>query len=191
MGCNSSSIQTVETTIISQNSNSNYNKQQFRESKNVKFDENFISWMKLIETLQSKTNIKDYVLSRKRESFSTLNELKDFLLKSPANTEVEKAWVVYLWMTHNIDYNFSGYLKGSYGGVEPDSVFKTGLSVCSGYATLSQNLFDVFNIKNITISGYSKGYGYKIGQKFDETDHEWNAVFIQNKWQFIESTWVK
>ena len=153
MGCNSSSIQPLQT--IPQRNFSNDRK--FEDSVNLNSNANLSSWYKLIETLESKTNIKDYVLSKKRKSFKSLNDLKAFLLKSPAETEIEKAWTVYLWMTHNIDYNFDGYLNGSYGGVGSytDSVLKTGLAVCSGYAMLSKNLLDIFNIENITIAGYS------------------------------------
>jgi transglutaminase/protease-like cytokinesis protein 3 len=158
---------------------------------NLKFDEDLSNWLKLIETLQSKTNIKDYILSRKRESFDNLDELKTFLLKSPAKTEVEKAWAVYLWMTHNIDYDFTGYITKHFRSEQPEPVFKSGLCTCTGYANLSQILFDAFNIKSVNIRGYCKGYGYRTGDKFKDTNHSYNAVFIENKWQFYESCWVK
>ena len=146
-------------------------------------------WKNLIESLLKKDNLKTYILSRKRQSFASLDELKSFLLKSPAKSDIEKAWCVYLWITHNIDYNFNGYLNGNYGNQDINSVFKTGLSVCSGYGKLSEELFGCFNIKSMIIGGYAKGYGYKIGEKLTKVNHDWNAVFINNKWNLIESTW--
>jgi len=40
------------------------------------------------------------------------------------------------------------------------------------------------NIESIGITGYSKGFGYsgKIG---NQSDHEWNAVHINNKWYLV------
>ena len=45
------------------------------------------------------------------------------------------------------------------------------------------------NIKNII--GHSKGLGFNYEDKISDenTDHEWNAVKINNKWCLIDSTW--
>jgi transglutaminase/protease-like cytokinesis protein 3 len=143
------------------------------------------TWKSLIETLENKIDLKEYVLSRERSSFETMNELKAFLINAPAKTDTEKAWTIFLWITHNIDYDFSGRI----GNQDADNVFKTGLSVSSEYARLSKDLFDCFNIKCEVVGGYAKGYGYKIGQKLTIPDHDWNAVYIDKKWYFIEATW--
>ena len=178
MGCNSSSNQV----------------QPFERKEDKKYikpdSQELTDWLTLVETLQNKTDLRDYVLSRNRQSFRSLDELKEFLKKSPTETQVEKAWAAYLFICHNIDYNIKGFLSGNFGSVEPSDVFKTGLSVCSGYARLLKDLLDFFEIENVTINGYAKGYGYEIGKKFADTNHEWNAVYIDDKWQFIESTWV-
>jgi len=40
------------------------------------------------------------------------------------------------------------------------------------------------------LSGYSKGYGYKIGQTFQgNSDHAWNAVYLDGRWHLLDSTW--
>ena len=39
------------------------------------------------------------------------------------------------------------------------------------------------------ISGYSKGFNYLIGHRFSKPDHEWNAIYIIDKWYLIDVTW--
>lgn len=39
------------------------------------------------------------------------------------------------------------------------------------------------------MSGYSKAYGYNLGDKITKTDHEWNLIEVQGKWYFMETTW--
>ena len=35
----------------------------------------------------------------------------------------------------------------------------------------------------MTVPGYSKGFGYQLGQSFSgEFDHAWNAVFLEGRW---------
>jgi transglutaminase/protease-like cytokinesis protein 3 len=48
------------------------------------------------------------------------------------------------------------------------------------------------NIRVKTISGFAKGYGYKIGSQFSltqEPNHAWNAVHIFGNWYLIDVTW--
>ena len=49
--------------------------------------------------------------------------------------------------------------------------------------------FDENNIKNI--EGYAKGYSYTPDKTIGETEtnHEWNAVKLEEGWCLIESTW--
>ena len=49
--------------------------------------------------------------------------------------------------------------------------------------------FPAENIKNII--GHSKGLGFNYEDTISEenTNHEWNAVKINNKWCLIDSTW--
>lgn len=42
----------------------------------------------------------------------------------------------------------------------------------------------------MTVPGYSKGFGYQLGQSFSgEFDHAWNAVFLEGRWHLVDSTW--
>ncbi|CAJ0964083.1 unnamed protein product [Ranitomeya imitator] len=40
------------------------------------------------------------------------------------------------------------------------------------------------------VKGYSKGAGYKIGQKFSGgSDHAWNMICLKGRWHLLDSTW--
>ncbi|KAK3083446.1 hypothetical protein FSP39_022920 [Pinctada imbricata] len=76
--------------------------------------------------------------------------------------------------------------------VSANSVLQLRTCVCEGYANLFEELCKHADIKVKKISGYSKGYGHKPGSQFSysqQTDHAWNAVYINGRWQFIECTW--
>lgn len=138
----------------------------------------------------SNDHLRNYVLSKDRSCFNSFSELEAFIGRSPVTNDIEKVWTLFLWITHNIDYDMEIYRSGARSNQDANSVFRTGKSVCAGYSNLFHHLAEkVFRLKCITISGYAKGYGYKIGEKFTRIDHDWIAVFIDNKWQFIEATW--
>ena len=147
-------------------------------------------WKSLINKLRSNKALEHYALSRNRQQFSGIDDLVSFMAKSPASNETERAWVIYVWVAHNIEYDGQAFSTGNYGSQDADSVLKHGRSVCEGYATLYKTLCDHLDIKCEKISGYAKGFGYQTGTKFTKTDHAWNAVLLANKWYLVEATWA-
>lgn len=41
----------------------------------------------------------------------------------------------------------------------------------------------------VTIEGYAKGFSYAPGDRFDRTNHDWNAVRIDGEWRLLDATW--
>lgn len=112
------------------------------------------------------------------------------------DSDKEKVYLTYKWVTDNIAYDAVNYLNNREDlfVYSPEEVFNKKVTVCSGYARLFTKLlicmgFDENNIKNI--QGYAKGYSYNpdktIGES--ETNHEWNAVKLEEGWCLIDSTW--
>ena len=71
----------------------------------------------------------------------------------------------------------------------PEGVFKTGLSVCSGYARLYRDIALYLNLEVECVSCYAKGAGYRLGQNMYKSNHEYNVIKLDNKWYPIDSTW--
>jgi hypothetical protein len=181
-------------SVISDTSNFEQNQIETRRGLSARNSVNknkvldFENWRKLIKTLNTNLKLNNYVLSKNR--IDNIDELKRFLLKSTAKNDTEKVWSIFLWITHNIDYDFDGIKKDKYGEQDANSILKSGFATSSGFSNLFNMLCDSFNIKSVLINGFSKGYGYNLGKHFTNYDHNWNAVYIDKKWYLVESTWA-
>ena len=76
---------------------------------------------------------------------------------------------------------------------EIEDVFKLGKTVCSGYARLFRHFADNIKLTAENIMGYAKCISddsdiKKLEKKLD-SNHEYNAVKLNNKWYLIDSTW--
>nr|XP_021142158.1 kyphoscoliosis peptidase [Columba livia] len=93
---------------------------------------------------------------------NSVEELVKALLKQ-ARTDLEKVRAIWMWICHHIEYDVVGYRDKS--------------QLIAG-------------IQCMKLSGYSKGFGYKIGQTFTgDSDHAWNAVYLEGRWHLLDSTW--
>ena len=62
-------------------------------------------------------------------------------------------------------------------------------AVCQGYAQLTEALGAAMGLRVQVISGWSKGYGFRIGQEFGAPNHAWNAIRIGGRWRLMDPTW--
>ncbi len=151
--------------------------QILRQSLNLDPDD-ISEWKSRVGQMLAAQELVDYALSKDRHDFSNFTELASFLKISPAPDEISRAWLVFVWITKNIAYDVDGYRSHDYGADDAESVLRTGKSVCSGYAALFQSLSRALGLNAITISGYSKGFGYCVGDGWQKPDHAWNAIEI-------------
>lgn len=118
-----------------------------------------------------------------------ITTLVQYLIK-PAKTDNEKARSLFTWVAMHVKYDDNAYNAGIYPDYTAEYVIKNKKAVCEGYANLLNALCLEAGLKSEKLIGYSKGYGYKIGDKFTETDHAWNAIQIDNKWKLFDATWA-
>ncbi|XP_075273815.1 kyphoscoliosis peptidase isoform X2 [Opisthocomus hoazin] len=120
---------------------------------------------------------------------NSVEELVKALLKL-ARTDLEKVRAIWMWICHHIEYDIVGYHNKSQRLSKPIDVLQRGKSVCEGYAGLFQQMCSIAGIQCMKLSGYSKGYGYKMGKTFTgDSDHAWNAVYLEGRWHLLDSTW--
>jgi len=110
-------------------------------------------------------------------------------IKRHSKNDWERARGAYIWIAKNIAYDVESFFSGKKPDVDPKKVFSSHKSVCQGYAGLYEEICRGLELEAVVINGYAKGYGYKPGMQFEETNHSWNAVKIENRWHFIETTW--
>ena len=151
------------------------------QSPNIRFDanKNF-----------DKEKCKLLVSSLPTRTNTNLQSLKDSMKAKTGNlTDKEKSFVVFLWECQNIDYDLESYLAHIDVDCTPEGVFKNGKTVCSGYARLYKEIAVYLQLKVECVNCYAKGYGYQPGQKFNTTNHEYNVIFLDNKWIGLDATW--
>ena len=121
---------------------------------------------------------------------TNLQSLKNTMKsKTQKISEIQKSYVLFLWICQNIDYDAKGYFSGSNVDCTPEGVFNNGKTVCSGYARLYKEIALYLGLKVECVSCYAKGVGYEPGQKVSGTNHEYNAIFLNSNWYPLDSTW--
>jgi len=115
-------------------------------------------------------------------------KVTDYLVKI-ANNDLEKAKLIYYWLSENIAYDAESFQKGKYPTPTPNVTMANRKGVCSGYANLFQAMGNHAGLEVEVVGGYSKGYGFRQGTKFNSTDHAWNVLTIDGQKIFADATW--
>jgi transglutaminase-like putative cysteine protease len=128
------------------------------------------------------------IISWRATSFTeVINLIKNL---SVGKNLIDRAWIVFYWVSQNIEYDVNSFFSGNISHQSSDDVFRNKKGVCDAYGTIFKALCDGVQLECIKISGYAKGYGYVPGKStFTRTDHAWNVIKLDNKWYFIDSTW--
>ena len=104
--------------------------------------------------------------------------------------ELMRARALFRWIAGHIAYDVAAFRSGNYGDLSPGGVLRSRSSVCEGYARLTEALGTAMGLQVQVVSGWSKGYGYTSGQRFNgPTNHAWNAVRIGGEWRLMDPTW--
>lgn len=111
-------------------------------------------------------------------------------IQENSSSDLEKARGAYYWIANNIKYDVKKYLKDEPSNFQPEKVLKKRKAVCAGYSSLYMEMCRQMNIPCEIISGYSKDYGDKKNQQFNEADHAWNAIKIDSTWLLLDVTWA-
>ena len=125
-----------------------------------------------------------------RRETTNLDSFKN-IIKQKTNglSDKEKAYVLFLWVCDNISYDVDAYFAGRDVQCEPEDVFRNGITVCSGYARLYQNIGQYIGLDIQCVNCYSKGVGYEPGDNLTSTNHEYNIIKLDNKYYPIDCTW--
>jgi transglutaminase-like putative cysteine protease len=134
--------------------------------------------------------IDAYAIATPKTKSQDIPTLAGHLVKG-AKDDWEKARAIFRWITTNISYDDDAYNTKQYGSMEPEDILKARKGVCEQFCILFKAMVEAAGLKAETISGYAKGYSYTPGKKLTETDHAWNAVFIEGSWHLLDATWAE
>ena len=133
---------------------------------------------------------KEIMASLPKRTETNLQSLKDLMKsKTVKILEIEKSYIIFLWICQNIDYDAPSYFAGRNVDVTPEGVFRNGKTVCSGYSRLYKDISTYMSLEVQCVNCYAKGVGYQPGQRLNSTNHEYNVIRLNNKWHPIDSTW--
>jgi transglutaminase/protease-like cytokinesis protein 3 len=149
----------------------------------------------------------DEIVDGYPHSFSKVDKLAESINKD-FSTDKEKARAIYRWVAQNVKYDVSAYyskqkvISYSYSTLEEkerkerelekdlaNQTLKKKKAVCEGYSTLFKILCDLTGLECVIVRGYSKTMERDIGKTPKISDHAWNAVKINNKWELVDVTW--
>ncbi len=128
------------------------------------------------------------VTTKQYNNVNSIQSLTEQLING-LSSDLDKAKAIYTWIGENISYDTQAYFSGNYQDSNAYNTFITRKSVCQGYAELFNEMATFAGLEAKVISGYAKGYGYKLNDKITGTNHAWNVVKINNDWKLIDTTW--
>jgi len=140
-------------------------------------------------------NIKELkVLDDRVKNISSADTLNIYTLSKALTegltTDLEKIYVIYKWVTSNIEYDAESFFAKNWRGIgNANTVLQRRKAVCDGYAELIMRLGLQSGLLVEKVEGYAKGYGYKVGEQLAAPNHAWNSVRVDGKWYLLDSTW--
>ncbi len=148
--------------------------------------------------------VVDSIVNNYPEEFESI---KNFAAKidSDFTSDIDKTRAAFYWVSNHIEYDYQSansprisdnlYTYNDETQLEDiqreyaENVLRTKSAVCEGYSQLLKFTLTELQIKCEVISGYAKTEITEIGKIKSETNHAWNAVFLNNKWQLMDATW--
>ncbi len=152
------------------------------------------------------TKIDFTAIDRRTQSIHTASPaILSQKLTEGYTTELEKVRSIFRWVADNITYRTREYSNRptkrlrlqemiiDTSELKPldervaETVLENGIAICDGYARLFKTLCDYAGIKNEVITGYARG---SKGNRRFGSNHTWNAVLVDNKWELMDITWA-
>lgn len=121
---------------------------------------------------------------------ANLQVLVTTLLKG-VDDPVRQAKILHDWIALNIAYDAVSFNKREIPDQSYASILRSRKAVCEGYSNLYLKMCSLAKIKCQKVSGYARGVGFNpLSQDTAlESNHAWNAVFLNGNWYLVDTTW--
>lgn len=128
----------------------------------------------------------NYALNTPASVEGNLNDLASYL-KAPAQNDREIAETIFYWVAINIVYYSDPAYEMAYTEDIVETTLRTKISGCEGTARLYHQLCSSAGVECVIIFGIAKGYNFEsVGSS---SNHGWNAVKLDGKWELVDATW--
>ncbi|GGG97478.1 hypothetical protein GCM10011416_14370 [Polaribacter pacificus] len=116
------------------------------------------------------------------------SDIADYF-KTKTKDPKELVFLFSYWIGQNISYNVEKHLTGDTTYTDIWDTLKTKKTMCQGFSELFSEICYWADIESEIIVGYAKGIDFN-GKPLKGTNHIWNAVLINNKWELVDITWA-
>ena len=106
-------------------------------------------------------------------------------LAAQESDPIGRAKLVHDFIALRVAYDAPSYVAGSYPPQDAETVFRTRLSVCAGYANLFHAMAQDAGLESRVVVGDTR----KPDGNISGEGHAWNAVRIDSKWYLVDVTW--
>ena len=106
--------------------------------------------------------------------------------KTAPLTDIEAAFLIYKWITQNINVNCVDYNKEE----SPVAVYKSGIGSFVGISALFNIMCSNMNIESVSITGFNKRLDSveKTNRLCTKVEHYWNYILINNTYYLVDPT---
>lgn len=137
----------------------------------------------------------------------SLQDIRGLAIKltGQLNTDVEKFRAIYQWTCHNIENDYSLFIKNkemreklnptelekwnkNLNRIVLQTLVNNYRTVCTGYAYLIRELALHAGLSCVSIDGYGRTAQANVGGR-GIPNHSWNAIQLNNKWYLCDATW--
>lgn len=143
---------------------------------------------KALENIRKRDYSRIESLVRKMPTPRSLQALAAFIRKNSSD-DWEIARGAYVWIAENIRYDSQALFSDSITVRDAETVFRTRLSVCDGYARLFEAVCGEAGLTAPMIYGYAKGLSELPPRLRNGINHAWNAVWLSGAWRLMDVTW--
>lgn len=98
-----------------------------------------------------------------------------FVLTKDYQYDFEKVRAIYVWIIHNIVYDYS------YSIYDAANTFRRNTGVCSGYSYLFKEMCEYAGLKSYRITGMTKN---------STLGHAWNTAMVHGHEFLVDATWA-
>lgn len=89
------------------------------------------------------------------------------------------------YVADRVAYDVPAYRSGSFPPQDPESVFRSRLAVCAGYAQLLAALAKAAGEEVVVVTGDARLESTGVTGE----GHAWNAARIEGRWMLLDATW--
>lgn len=137
----------------------------------------------------STAKLSEHVTKLTKKSFTDIPTLAKELIWA-ASSDIEKAWLAFLWISQNIAYVTTDEVDETKFRFDCARLLKQKKGYCLDYCYFYLELAKEMGLDARLVTGYAKSSGFEPGvDRYTEPNHHWNSVLLNGNWYLLDVMW--